>query len=229
MHACRAVISHASMVEVIENGAEKMIEAKKTPTAIHCKDWGRGQLLVFSRGWPLNDDAWRRSILSMLVLCSTLSLAAAIANAQEVPASTSNVAGFASGWWSPAKEQSPAASQLLVSMAELTHYDGSYSFRTSRFRPTTYRVSEPMNGRIGLALRARVAEPSLLADRVSPPSRSFSLVQDNYTMWESSLADSRSLINVNGVPVYALLQISYAGWHLPVTLYISSPRDSDAR
>ncbi|MEA2649241.1 MAG: hypothetical protein QOG61_1676 [Candidatus Binataceae bacterium] len=56
-----------------------------------------------------------------------------------------------------------------------------------------------------------------------------SLLQAGYAMWESSLADSRSLINVNGVSVYPLFQINYAGWHLPITLYISSLRYSDAQ
>jgi hypothetical protein len=74
-----------------------------------------------------------------------------------------------------------------------------------------------------------VAKPSLLTDRVSLPPESFlSLLQAKYAIWESSLADSRSLVDVNGVSVYPLLQINYAGWHLPVTLYISSLRGSDA-
>jgi hypothetical protein len=77
---------------------------------------------------------------------------------------------------------------------------------------------------------ASIARPSLLASSVSLPPGSFpSVMQAKYAIWQSSLADSRSLVNVNGMSVYPLLQIDYAGWHLPVTLYLSSLRGSDAR
>ena len=199
------------------------------------KDWETGRAVVFSHGWPPSADAWRRYILSILALCAAVSLVAAIANAQELVASTSNAAKPASGWWSPVRAES-ATPQLPIRMGKLIAVETFDSFRTFPPQRTTYRLTESTDGRIAslqyfrLTLRATGDRPSLLADQVSPSSRPFlSLLQANYIMSESSLADSRSLVSVNGVSVYPLLQISYAGWHLPVTLYISSLRGSDAR
>ncbi len=201
-------------------------------TGIYYKDWGTGRAVVFRHRWPLSSDASRRYILSILVLCAAVSSVAAIANAQELAASTSNAAGTASGWWSPVRAESATAPQLQISMAELIPFKASDSFRTFPPQRTNYRVTEPMDGQIASLqyIAAGVAKPSLLADRVSLPPGSFpSLLQAKYALWESSLADSRSLVDVNRASVYPLLQINYAGGHLPVTLYLSSLRGSDAR
>jgi len=200
-------------------------------TEISYRDWGTEQFVVFIYGRLLSADVLRRCIFLTRVLCLAVSLVAAISNEKELPAATPNAARPASGWWSPAKAESAPEPQLAISMAELTHFEASDSFRTFRAQRTTYSVTEPMDGQIASLqyIGVGVAKPSLLADRVSLPPESFlTLLQAKYAIWESSLADSRSLVDVNGVSVYPLLQINYAGWHLPVTLYISSLRGSDA-
>jgi len=201
-------------------------------TEISYRDWGTEQFVVFIYGRLLSADFLRRCIFLTRVLCLAVSLVATISNAQELPAATPNAARPASGWWSPAKAESAPGPQLAISMAELTHFEASDSFRTFPAQRTTYRANEPMDGQIASLqyIGARDAGPSLLADLGSPPSGSFlSLLKDNYAIWESSLADSRSLVDVNRASVYPLLQINYAGGHLPVTLYLSSLRGSDAR
>jgi hypothetical protein len=201
-------------------------------TEVSYRDSGTEQFFVFFYGRLLSPDVLRRCISLTRVLCLIVPLVATIAKAQELPDATANATRPASGWWSPAKAESAPEPQLAISMAELTHFEASDSFRTFPAQRTTYRVTEPMDVQIASLqyIAARDARPSLLADGVSLPPGSFpSLLQTRYAIWESSLADSRSLVDVNGMSVYPLFQINYAGWHLPVTLYISSLRGSDAR
>ena len=204
----------------------------QTRTRIYYKDCGTERAVIFSHRWPLSSEVWRRYLLSILILCAVILLVAAIANAQELAASASNIAGPASGWWSPAGAESATAPQLQISMAELIPFKAFDSFRTFPGQRTTYRVTESMDGQIASLqyIGARVVKPSLLADRVSQTPRPLlSLQQAKYAIWESDAADSRSLINFRGVSVYPFLQINYASWHLPVTLYISSLHNRAAR
>jgi hypothetical protein len=56
-----------------------------------------------------------------------------------------------------------------------------------------------------------------------------SFVQTEYLLRESRLGDSQSLTSVSAISAYPLLQINYAGWNLPVTLYNPSSKASEAR
>jgi hypothetical protein len=136
-------------------------------TGIYYKDWGTGGAVVFSHGRPLGGDAWRRYILCILALCAAISLVAALANAQELAASTSNATGPASGWWSPVRAESATAPQLQISKVELIPFKASDSFRTYRAQRTTYSVTEPIDGQIASLqyIGVGVAKPSLLASR----------------------------------------------------------------
>ena len=35
----------------------------KDGTALYYKDWGKGPVVTFSHGWPLNSDAWDGQML----------------------------------------------------------------------------------------------------------------------------------------------------------------------
>jgi non-heme chloroperoxidase len=40
--------------------------AAKDGTLIHYKDWGRGPVVIFSHGWPLNADAWDAQLVFLV-------------------------------------------------------------------------------------------------------------------------------------------------------------------
>jgi hypothetical protein len=44
-------------------GDHHMNTITKDGTQIHYKDWGSGQPVVFSHGWPLSSDSWEAQML----------------------------------------------------------------------------------------------------------------------------------------------------------------------
>jgi hypothetical protein len=174
-------------------------------------------------------------ILILVTVCSVVWFVAATAQAQELlahnPASVSTKA--ATGWWAPATN-SAAAPHLLLSMAEVGHFRGSDSdlprTQSRRYQSaagTDYSIVDL--GNFALAPKTPT-DFSALSYGVVPPSDSlFSFVEAKYLLWESSLADSRSVTYVNGVSVYSLLDVSYEDSRLPISLYVPPLRGSDAR
>ena len=60
------------------------------------------------------------------------------------------------------------------------------------------------------------------------PESFLSVLHSKYTAWEMRLEGSGVRTNVNGRLVYPLMQINYAKFRLPITLYIPPLRGSDA-
>jgi hypothetical protein len=130
---------------------------------------------------------------------------AALANAQEPSVTARNA-----GWWSPATMQSAQAPQLTIGMAELTRFEASGLLN-------------------GSALNASVAQEGLWVEPTAAPATTLlGLIETKYAGWESSLSDTRTLTNVNGTSVYPIFQVNYRSSYVPVTLYVSPLRGSNA-
>ncbi len=178
----------------------------------------------------------------IIALFSTVWLAAPPAQAQEVPGNNSklNSEQLATGWWSLERVQSAAAPHLLLTMADLRHFSASAALGTA-IQPASSKPLATLTqssfaygpapdpvvnaAAVGSAFDARGAETSLLLDRDSSASTSLlDSLQTKYQLWESRLADTRPLMKENGVFVYPLLQINFAGKSLPICLYVPPPR-----
>jgi len=178
-----------------------------------------------------------RYVLSIIVACLIGSLIATIASSQELPgdASTSGVAGFSNGWWSSKPEQARPAPKLLISMAEPTDFNSSHSLRTLPAQLSSDQPTQSRPTAVAALSNFSLTDMTLAAPRLStdsvplPAADSFAFLQSEKPSWQSLLADSHSLSDVNGVSVHPLLQVNYAGWQLPVTLYTAPLRDDEVR
>jgi hypothetical protein len=170
--------------------------------------------------------------------CATVCLLASVAQAQQLLADDLSAGSTAtgSGCLSPQRNEPNGV---------IAHPQGSSGHRIrssdttlmpSKSAAACYRsisqADNPIGNQSARKLRfepERVNPGSMAAGSLIFPESFLSLLQSKYMAWESRLEDSEARTNVNGRLVYPLLQVNYAGWHLPVTLYIPPLRGSDAR
>lgn len=184
-------------------------------------------------------DVVRVCMLWKIALCGTVCLATSVALAQQLSASdfAPEATTTASGWWSPERTAlTVLAPGRQVSVPKLISLEVSEPPSFSTPQPDDGRPAEYVNGPsvnpggFEFSLVTRSPEFSSLAEVELLSSRSLlSRLQAEYATWESSLADTRSPTSVNGWSVYPLVQVNYADWHLPISLYIPSLRGSDVR
>jgi hypothetical protein len=175
-----------------------------------------------------------KRILLVIVLCVTIWCVAAPAQAQELfsPNLSPAATGIMSGRWLYETPPAATAPSLRVSMVD-PQFRPSHSLHASTggSRPTEPTIDPKVSlGSFGLAPEAQRASSGSFAYDDSIRQESFlSFVQTKYLLRESSLANPQSLTSVNAISTQPLLQINYAGWNLPVTLFNPPSRASEVR
>ncbi|MGD0117501.1 MAG: hypothetical protein ABSD30_05525 [Candidatus Binatus sp.] len=174
-----------------------------------------------------NDFQAFARILTLIALCLSSWFTAGTAQAQEATRQGFELASaeVPGRLFALDTAESAPTPSLQLSMAEPHHFRISDSLQSSVARPNGHHTTERMDfpgfypGNFTLAL-------AVLHTKYGPPASNHPLntepvlseVEAKYQRWESNLADSRSLTNVNGVSVYPLAQIDSGNWHLPITL-----------
>jgi len=172
------------------------------------------------------------------LLCATVCLLASVAQAQQLSTGDFSASSTATenGCLSPqrnepkgmiARPQGSSGQQIRSSDTKLM---------PSKSAAACYRsisqADNPIGNQSGWKLRfepERVNPGSMPEGSLLFPESFLSLLQSKHMAWESRLEDSGPRANLRGRLVYPLLQVNYAGWHLPVALYIPPLRGSDAR
>ena len=186
---------------------------------------------------------YRISLTSFYILCiiliyGTVCLSANAANAQQLSANDFSIGAKTdgNGWWRPDQTQpGRGTSHLQIGLGERFSLSDMELLPIPRQAPNYQSVSWADNSIWNRSisesgLKVGPADPtSIMAGELVVPESFLSVLQSKYLVWESRLEDSVPPTNVKGMLVYPMLQVSYAGIHLPITLYIPPLRGSDAR
>jgi hypothetical protein len=174
-----------------------------------------------------NDFQAYARILTLIALCLSSWFTAGTAQAQEATGKGFELAlaEVPGRLFALDTAESGPAPSLQLSMAEPRHFRISDSRQSSVGRPDGHHTTERMDfygfysGNFTLARAVLDAKDGPSAGNHALNAEPvLSEVEAKYQRWESSLADSRSLTNVNGESVYPLAQIDSGNWHLPITL-----------
>jgi hypothetical protein len=176
--------------------------------------------------------------LQLVALCGTVCLIGSVAPAQE-----SSIRGFAPEASRVADErwshQRTTFTVLVLNdqlrVSQLAILKGSHSSRLSTTEPKNNPRAEYINALSGhpSGLESTFAtgpeQAFLVQAEVLSPRSLVSGLEAKYATWESSLEDLRPRTSVSGEFVYALTQVNYRAWHLPIVLDMPPLRGSDER
>jgi hypothetical protein len=186
----------------------------------------------------LNDFQEYLRILTLIVLCLSSWFTAGAAQAQEITGQEFELASaeVPGRLLALATAESASTTSVRLSMAQPYHFRISDSLQSSVARPSGHHTTERMdfscfysgNFTLGVAvLDTKYGSPA--GNHALNAEPVLSEVEAKYQTWESSLADSRSLTNVNGVSVYPLAQVDSGNWDLPITLGTAPIPDAETR
>ena len=153
---------------------------------------------------------------------------------QDVAARMMPLTRNADGWWSPDHNQATlAVPELDMRTAKFTQLASAGPAPALWSHAATYTATEGMNGSRPLQAGFELGLDTRRQDAYSPTGRQplspgsfLSSFKAKYASWKAGFSDSRPSTEVNGVLVYPILEIHYAGWRLPITLYIPPLRGS---
>jgi hypothetical protein len=185
------------------------------------------QLFFFSRRLNVFKNAKAtRGMLCGMALCAAVCIRANVANAQQFSPADFAPAhpAVSDGWWSPERTSfATLTSRAQLNVPKLANRVASPHFtQLQPNNPYLIEYSKITSGNSGgfEFTQGRAIEVGSAAVEALQSPQSFSgLLRARYLMWESSLAANRDLMNIDGALAYPLVQISYANWRLPISLY----------
>jgi hypothetical protein len=179
----------------------------------------------------------RFCILWAILMCTVVCLPAIKAHAQQLSAGDFSASrDIGNTWWSPRQiEPGGVMQRIRISIGDqirLSNTKLSLPISEAAIYRSISQPDNPIGNKSISNSRSetqRVPAGSVMEGKMLFPESLLSVLQSRYVSWESALEDSEPRTNVNGRMVYPLLQVRYAGWHLPITLYIPPLRGSEAR
>lgn len=154
----------------------------------------------------------RLSIAAAIASGMILPITAVSSQAQDLPSKAiAQASANATGWWSLASAKSSPTARLALGTTD----------------HQVFPMAKVLNpGRFWLTLASQNTDYSFLPGDAMPHVSYLSLFELKYQAWESNLAETRTLTDVNSATVYPLIQIDYANWHFPIAMAISPLRGS---
>ena len=159
------------------------------------------------------------SLIATITLCTSLLLLTSPARSDElfVQQSNRNTANQ-SRWWTPDHASAMSPIPSLLAMVYPGHFLVSNSSRAGARHLENVDFDEAGAGRTGFG--------AWMSGQSHRSRAMLYSLDSSYELWESEIAETHSLMNVNGGSAYTLMQVSLTHAVIPVGMYIAPLRGS---